>query len=61
MSNSKRIFNPDKPVYSKNCNNQHTCKKNFNHNTLDSLFCVENFLCNSQKFYYLYRLFCFFK
>ena len=33
------------------------CKKN---NLIESLFCVENFLCSSQKACNIYKLYCLF-
>ena len=68
MNNSRKLFNCENNLYVNNCGNR--CRKIFSPNKnicsqtgslLDSLFCVENFLCNSQKACARYKLFCFFK
>lgn len=56
--------------YNKNCNNSRNSCYSFKTNSpscikigsvLNSLFCVENFLCNYQKACSVYNLFRFFK
>lgn len=62
MNNCKSLFNCDKSYYMMNCKNS-CCSKNCkqNINVLNSLFCVENFLCNCQKACSLYSIFRLFK
>lgn len=45
--------------YIKTCPNKKLC--NNNKSILSSLYCVENFLCSSQKACTLYKFFCFFR
>lgn len=77
MFNARKIFNCESNKFcnnrtnnfNNNCNN--ICPKGCNcynfkkcvkkGSVLDSLYCVENFLCCSQKACNLYKLICFFK
>lgn len=63
MINNKQIFNCENTFHpctcKKCCLNKNKCNQNINF--LDSLYCVENFLCNSQKACTLYKIFSFFR
>jgi hypothetical protein len=54
-----KCFNCCNPICSKNCLYFKKCVKKGS--ALDSLCCVERFLCNSQKACNLYKIFCFFR